>query len=489
MSWPVLQPLLAGMIAGVAATLVVQPIDFIKLRQQLSGEGVKSAARPSAISLTVEIVRTGGIGVLYTGISAALARQVIYGSSRLGLFRLLSDWLKATVTGGHVLPVSLKIGAALVAGAVAALLGNPCDLALVRMQADSSLPLEQRRYSGILDALWSVARDEGALSLWRGSTPTVLRAMAVNAGMLATADQAKESLALMLGDSPAREKATGTGTGRNALVVLLLSSFVAGITASAVSLPFDAIKTRGCQVIESAASAIVFQFLAREHHHGSIMELRHVHWHVSSHAGLQKQKPLPDGSMPYKGFRDCVKQILKKEGPLAFYKVSDSVGGVYWEIHETYLCAPPPPHPSLTHAQIIPVLGQLQGFGTYAMRLGPHTFIALIVQDWAHARLDAWANPAAAEAAITSASSSTADSRDQGWVGPSWILEAAVAAVLLFALAVALICCIRAWVQRGRLHKERRRGSSSTTGAGYEGAAALSAPPEPGINASDQATS
>jgi solute carrier family 25 (mitochondrial oxoglutarate transporter), member 11 len=227
-----LQPLAAGMIAGVTATLLVQPIDFIKLRLQLHGEGVKSAARQSSVLFAYDIVRQQGVAILYTGIGAALARQVVYGSSRLGLFRIFSDLLKAHVTGGHALPVTMKVCAALVAGAIASLLGNPCDLALVRMQADSSLPPDQRRYRGMLEAMRRIVSDEGVLALWRGSGPTVLRAMAVNTGMLATADHAKEVLVPLLGG------------GENALAPLILSSLIAGITASVVSLPFDAIKTR-----------------------------------------------------------------------------------------------------------------------------------------------------------------------------------------------------------------------------------------------------
>jgi solute carrier family 25 oxoglutarate transporter 11 len=225
----ILQPFVVGMLAGVIATLVVQPIDFLKLRKQLVGEGVKSVARQS----TLQFVSRQGIGVLYTGIGAALARQIVYGSSRLGLFRIFSDGLK---TDNLALPVWTKIGVALAAGAVAALLGNPCDLALVRMQSDSSLPLEQRRYRGIFDAVRRIIEEEGVFALWRGSTPTLLRAMAVNAGMLATADQSKEYLASLMGES-----------SENSLAVLLLSSLIAGITASVVSLPFDAVKTRECQ--------------------------------------------------------------------------------------------------------------------------------------------------------------------------------------------------------------------------------------------------
>lgn len=262
------QPFIAGMIAGTIATCVTQPVDFLKTQLQLSGEGTRAGLRPSAFQVARSILAAQGIAVFYTGLGAALARQVLYGSARLGLFRVFSDALKARYFAADALPVSLKVGAALAAGAIAALVGNPADLVLVRMQADSALPPEaQRRYRGVFDAVSRIVREEGVLALWRGAAPTVLRAMAMNVGMLATADQAKEAFAPALG-------------GVDSIATLLASSAVAGVTASFASLPFDMVKTR-----------------------------------------LQKQQPLPDGSLPYRGVVDCAVQIAGKEGPLAFFKV------------------------------------------------------------------------------------------------------------------------------------------------------------------------
>jgi len=34
---------------------------------------------------------------------------------------------------------------------------------------------------------------------------------------------------------------------------------------------------------------------------------------------IQKQAPLPDGTMPYKNFADCFRQSLAKEGPTGFW--------------------------------------------------------------------------------------------------------------------------------------------------------------------------
>jgi solute carrier family 25 oxoglutarate transporter 11 len=93
-----------------------------------------------------------------------------------------------------VLPLWQKMMLGMTAGAVASFVGNPCDLALVRMQSDALLPVDKRRnYTGIFNAVSRVIKEEGVLTLWRGSSPTVLRAIALNTALLASSDQIKEA--------------------------------------------------------------------------------------------------------------------------------------------------------------------------------------------------------------------------------------------------------------------------------------------------------
>ena len=69
-----------------------------------------------------------------------------------------------------------KMLAGILAGACGAIVGSPADLVLVRMQADGRLPPEQRYgYSNVVNGLSRIVSEEGPLSLWRGSSPTVVR--------------------------------------------------------------------------------------------------------------------------------------------------------------------------------------------------------------------------------------------------------------------------------------------------------------------------
>jgi hypothetical protein len=69
-------------------------------------------------------------------------RQALYTTTRLGIYFSLSDYLKYTVNGGENMTGFQKVYSSLVAGGIGSLVGTPADLILVRMQSDSSLPVE-----------------------------------------------------------------------------------------------------------------------------------------------------------------------------------------------------------------------------------------------------------------------------------------------------------------------------------------------------------
>jgi solute carrier family 25 oxoglutarate transporter 11 len=61
------------------------------------------------------------------------------------------------------------------------------------MQADNQLPVSERRnYKNVFNAFATITREEGLIGLWRGATPTVIRAIVLNLAMLSSYDEAKE---------------------------------------------------------------------------------------------------------------------------------------------------------------------------------------------------------------------------------------------------------------------------------------------------------
>lgn len=54
------------------------------------------------------------------------------------------------------------------AGAVGSFVGNPTEVALIRMTSDGRLPPDQRRnYSNVFNAVARIFKEEGVFALWR----------------------------------------------------------------------------------------------------------------------------------------------------------------------------------------------------------------------------------------------------------------------------------------------------------------------------------
>lgn len=259
--WTTIQPFVIGGLSGMTATCVIQPVDMIKVRIQIKSEELsKTGTKGSVSPFTVmsEIRQSSGIKGFYRGLDSALARQIFYTTTRLGIYKTLFD--KAKKPDGTVSGLN-KALCAVTAGFIGSVVGNPADLALIRMQADTALPVAERRnYKNVFDAFSRIVREEGAISLWRGCSPTVVRAMVLNLAMLAPYDEAKERL----------NKFTGTV---DTVSTRLIASAIAGFLSSFCSLPFDNIKTK-----------------------------------------LQKMKPNAEGVLPYKGIADCFSKTVAREG-------------------------------------------------------------------------------------------------------------------------------------------------------------------------------
>lgn len=295
-----LKGFLEGGIASIVAGCSTHPLDLIKVRMQLQGESpvpkpAAQALRPALafhpaagqvshhhihvpspslrpppprvgpIAVGVKIVQQEGVAALFSGVSATVLRQTLYSTTRMGLY----DVLKQKWTDPHTnkMPLDRKIAAGLIAGAVGAAVGNPADVAMVRMQADGRLPVDLRRnYKSVVDAIGQMAKTEGVGSLWRGSSLTVNRAMVVTASQLASYDQIKESI-------------LETGLMKDGLGTHVTASFAAGFVAAVASNPVDVIKTR-----------------------------------------VMNMKVEPGMAPPYSGAVDCAMKTIKAEGPLALYK-------------------------------------------------------------------------------------------------------------------------------------------------------------------------
>jgi hypothetical protein len=70
------------------------------------------------------------------------------------------------------------MGMGMTSGGIGSFVGCPSEVALVRMGADSRLPVDQRRnYKNVVDCVVRMFKEEGIQGPWRGAVVTVQRAM------------------------------------------------------------------------------------------------------------------------------------------------------------------------------------------------------------------------------------------------------------------------------------------------------------------------
>lgn len=211
-----------GGFAGSFSCCCVHPFDVVRVSMQLDKAG------STTFFQTVKNIRAErGTSGLYAGLSAGIVRQLTYGLTKFGVYNSVADSMKSP---GQPLPFINKLGAGLFAGMCAAIVGNPAEVALVRMTGDRKLPEAQRRnYKNVFDALIRVAKEEGVPTLWRGIIPHINRAALLSGAQLATFGQAKESLSSVV---------------PNPVALTFTASLFSGLACTIASCPMDVVKTR-----------------------------------------------------------------------------------------------------------------------------------------------------------------------------------------------------------------------------------------------------
>lgn len=118
---------------------------------QLYGQLNPGKKVPSFPALLRGMVEADGITAVYKGVDAAIGRQMVYGTARIGLHRTFSNKL-VEMNAGQPINFGQKALSGMASGSIAVCIGTPFDIALVRLQADSMAPVAERRnYKHVFD--------------------------------------------------------------------------------------------------------------------------------------------------------------------------------------------------------------------------------------------------------------------------------------------------------------------------------------------------
>lgn len=268
-----LQHLYAGVSGGVISTLVLHPLDLVKIRFQVY-EGVSgtSSSRPAyngIIHAMRSIVQNSGIVGLYQGVTPNVWGAGVSWGLYFFFYNSMKTWMQEGDTkknlgaGRHMLIASA-------AGFATLSLTNPIWVTKTRLclqyeqsSADAKCQPAQQQYRGMMDALIKIYKMEGVRGLYKGFVPGIL---GISHGALQF--MAYEEMKTVYNQYRKQPLDTRLGSGEY-------------IVFAALSKMFSAVLTYPYQVLRSR---------------------------------------LQDQHRQYDGVMDVVRQIIRYEGWLAFYK-------------------------------------------------------------------------------------------------------------------------------------------------------------------------
>jgi solute carrier family 25 oxoglutarate transporter 11 len=258
-------------ISGMGAATVCHPLDVVRVQMQTDAGGDYKSPADCASKI---VKQEGLVKGLYAGIGAAYLRQWLYGSCRIGIYSYLLEQAQTkNLQNGmdkNAIPLATKMFMGLCSGGIGSFIGTPSELSLVRMSADSKLPVKERRnYQGIGDCLSRIFQEEGLAGLWTGAKVTVIRAMLLSACVLGIGSEVKQHLTKsgIFGDD---------GKLFHGLPLLFVATLCSSFCANVVSNPVDVVKSRMQNQVKSSTKA--------------------------------------GGAQQYDGMMDCFAKIIKDEG-------------------------------------------------------------------------------------------------------------------------------------------------------------------------------
>jgi len=211
--------------AGSSAVITVtgiHPIDVVKTRLQVSGEGTRNYKALGIGGTVKTIFKEEGPQAFWKGIGAAWLREASYTSLRLGLYGPIKKLMGVKSDSNFL----MKFGAGSAAGAIGSLVGNPFDVIKTRMMA----------FEGkVAPSFYSISKDiykyETYTGFYKGLQANVMRACVLNGTKMACYDQIKQSI-VKIGVIP------------SGIPTQFCAAFGAGFFMATTVAPFDMIRTK-----------------------------------------------------------------------------------------------------------------------------------------------------------------------------------------------------------------------------------------------------
>mmetsp|Transcript_24135 Transcript_24135/g.24725 ORF Transcript_24135/g.24725 Transcript_24135/m.24725 type:complete len:290 (-) Transcript_24135:376-1245(-) len=218
----VLKSVSAAGTAAVFTVTVIHPIDVVKTRLQISGEGTRNYKSLGSLGTIKVIASEEGIPAFWKGIGAAWLREASYTSLRLGLYGPIKKAMGVTNESSFF----LKFTAGSLAGAIGSVVGNPFDVLKTQMMAT-----EGTTKPSLVNSASKVYSTQGIAGFYRGMEANIMRAMVLNGTKMACYDTVKDLI-------------KKSGVLPKGLATDFFAAFGAGFFMAVTVTPFDMIRTQ-----------------------------------------------------------------------------------------------------------------------------------------------------------------------------------------------------------------------------------------------------
>merc|ERR1712093_62407 len=217
----------ARAIAGVTELLCLYPLDVVKTRIQLQSKASATGLQYNGmVDCFRKIIAQEGAGRLYRGLVPPLMLE----APKRAVKFAANDWWGQTykrVFNAEKATQGLSVLTGCSAGATESIVVVPFELVKIRLQDKNSAG----KYTGPMDCVRQIIRNEGLLGMYNGLEPTSWRHVLWNGGYFGCIFQVRKLL----------PKAQSKGAE---LTNNLISGSIGGFFGTVLNTPFDVIKSR-----------------------------------------------------------------------------------------------------------------------------------------------------------------------------------------------------------------------------------------------------
>lgn len=187
---------LAGVGTGAIQSLILSPVELVKIRLQLQGSNYTRSKQADhhkgPTDVARSILRREGLRGIYRGLSITVLRD----APSHGFYFWTYEYMREKLHPGCRKNGQESLQTMLVAGGLAGVASwvccYPLDVVKTRLQAQS--PSSVLKYNGIVDCFYKSVKADGYSVLWRGLGAAVARAFVVNGAIFAAYEVALRCL-------------------------------------------------------------------------------------------------------------------------------------------------------------------------------------------------------------------------------------------------------------------------------------------------------